>query len=277
MTNPNPQLSDQTILLTGAAGKVACRLRAPLAARCKTLLSTDIVAGESLAPNERFVRCDLTDTAAVLELVGGVNGVVHFAGYPREAGWDTLIPANIVALTNLWEAALAGGVRRVVYASTNHVVGMYPVTRRIDVDAEIKCDSRYGVTKAFAEVLARFYYEKYAIESLGLRIGRVEDQPGDQRMLSTWLHPEDLLQQVLLGLTGAVKADLLYGISANARSWCSNPPGSSYRPAHSADTYVLPARASNASTQEWPFQGGPFAAQGYVGDPARAANFYTRS
>jgi uronate dehydrogenase len=272
-----PDLSQATLMLTGAAGKVARRLRAPLAARCKTLVSTDIVEGAPVAPNERFVRCDLADGAAVMELTLGVERIVHFAGYPREADWAVLIPANIVALTNLWEAALARGVSRVVYASTNHVVGFHPVTRHIDVNAEIKCDSRYGVTKAFAEAVARFYYEKYGIESLGLRIGRVEDQPGDARMLSTWLHPEDLLQLVMLGLTGPARADLLYGISDNAQAWCGNPAGSAYRPRHSADSYTLPPAPAGSAQAEWPFQGGPFAAQDYVGDPARAAGHTNRA
>ena len=276
MTTPTAGLSTQTILLTGAAGKVARRLRAPLAKLCGELIVTDLAPVEGLAANERYVQCDLSSTSAVHGLVKGVHKIVHFAGYPREASWDTLIPANIAAVTNLWEAALEHGVRRIVYASTNHVVGFYPVTRQIDVNAEVKCDSRYGLTKAFTETLARFYYEKYGIESLGLRIGRVEDAPVDERMWSTWLHPDDLLQQVVLGLSGTVHADILYGVSANSRAWCSNPANSPYRPAHSADTYTLPAPAPGAPGTAWSFQGGPFAAQGYAGDESRAANFYTR-
>ena len=178
--------------MTGAAGKVARRLREPLARAARALLCTDLLPIDGTAwPNETQQICDLTDPAAVMQLTDGIDAIVHFAGYPREADWDTLIPANIVALTNLWEAALHNGVRRIVYASTNHVVGLHPASRRIGVDAETKCDSRYGLTKAFAESTARFYYEKYGIASLGLRIGRCEDLPLDARMMSTWLHPQD--------------------------------------------------------------------------------------
>jgi uronate dehydrogenase len=266
------------IVLTGAAGKLARRMRAPLSAMCNTLVLADIVPSASSAANETFVQCDLTDFDSVVRLLEGADSVVHFAGYPREAAWDVIIPANIVSVTNLWEAALKTGVRRIVYASTNHVVGMYPVDRMIDVNAELKCDSRYGVSKAFTETVARFYYEKFGLESLGIRIGRCEDEATDERMLSTWIHPEDLAQIVTLGITHPVAADVVYGVSANSKGWCVNPSASQfpYVPKHSADSFAEAiARASNSTaTKQWPLQGGPFADQEYVGDPARAARFY---
>lgn len=269
-------LSQSTILLTGAAGKVARRLRGPLARLCRELRVTDIAPIDGLAPNERYVSCDLADGRAVAELVKGVDKIVHFAAYPREAAWDTLIPANILGVTHLWEAALAEGIQRIVYASTNHVVGFYPTTQTIDVGAEYKCDSRYGVTKAFTEIVARFYYEKYGMESLGLRIGRVEDEPSDERMLSTWLHPDDLVQQVLLGLCAPVRADVIYGISRNSKAWCHNPdsgPLAQYTPNHSADDYPIATQTSPASPPAHHFQGGPFATQDYRGDIHRAGTF----
>jgi uronate dehydrogenase len=219
--------------------------------------------------------CDLADAQAAREVTQGVDKIVHFAGYPREAGWETLIPANVIAVTNLWEAALSQGVQRIVYASTNHVVGFHPTSSKIGVDAELKCDSRYGVTKAFTETVARFYYEKFGIESLGLRIGRVEDAPFDARMLSTWLHPEDLMQQVLLGLTQPVRADILYGISGNSKAWCTNPttgPLAGYQPRHRADDYSV----DTAAATPYHYQGGPFATQDYRGDEARAGAFTLR-
>jgi uronate dehydrogenase len=278
MTTATDTLRQQRVLLTGAAGKIGRRLREPLARLCRELVSTDVVPIGDPAPNERSVTCDLTDATALASLAQGVDAIVHFAGYPREAGWDTLIPANIVSVTNLWEAALKNGVRRVVYASTNHVVGFHPTSRHIGVDAETKCDSRYGVTKAFTESVARFYYEKYGIAALGLRIGRCEDVPTDERMLSTWIHPQDLVQQVVLGLTAPIRADILYGISDNAKAWCHNPdnPDLPYHPVHRADAYAIPAPTAGHADTTWVFQGGPFAQADYVGDTQRAAEFYLR-
>jgi uronate dehydrogenase len=278
LASKTESLTNATVVLTGAAGKVAKRLRAPLSALCKELIVTDILPVQDLQGNERYVACDLANADAVRALLSGVDKVVHFAGYPRESNWSQLIPANILSVTNLWEAALEKNIRRIVYASTNHVVGFHPVTQKIGVEAEYKCDSRYGVTKAFTEITARFYYEKYGIESLGLRIGRVEDAPIDKRMMSTWIHPDDLLQQVLLGLTGDVRADVLYGISDNRQAWCHNPAvgGLQYSPAHRADDYKLNPSSDSTAGTEWAFQGGPFASSGYVGDENRAANFYLR-
>ena len=261
-----------TIVLTGAGGKLGRRMRAPLARLCRQLVSTDIVPLAPEQANESVATTDLTDPSAVQALVDGASAVVHFAGYPREADWQTLIPANIVTATNLWEAALHAGVERIVYASTNHVVGFHPVTRHIGTNDEVKCDSRYGVSKAFTETLARFYYEKYGLASLGIRIGRCEDAPTDARMLSTWIHPEDLAQLLALGLRHPVRADIVYGISRNARAWCSNPPEVQfpYAPAHSADGYAAAIEGADAPST-WLFQGGPFADADYRGDKDRAA------
>ncbi|TAG68307.1 MAG: NAD(P)-dependent oxidoreductase, partial [Burkholderiales bacterium] len=214
---------------------------------CKTLVLADIVPLTAGNPNEICVECDLTDSRAVDALLEGADTVVHFAGYPREAAWEVIIPANILSVTNLWEGALKNKIRRIVYASTNHVVGMYPVDRKIDVSAEMKCDSRYGVSKAFTEIVARFYYEKFGLESLGIRIGRCEDEATDERMLSTWIHPQDLVDIVALGITQPVKADLVYGVSRNSKGWCINPPFEQfpYSPRHSADDYSAKIAAAS--------------------------------
>ena len=265
------------IVLTGAAGKLGRRMRGPLAQICHELVVSDVVALAAEATNETAVQCDLTDPAAVDALLEGADSVVHFAGYPREANWSTIIPANIVSVTHLWESALKHGVRRIVYASTNHVVGMHPVNQHIGVNAEIKCDSRYGVSKAFTEIMARFYYEKFGLESLGIRIGRCEDRATDERMLSTWIHPEDLASIVKLGISATVRADVVYGVSNNTRGWCSNPGKDvfAYEPRHSAEDFAqaILAQGGGASAT-WPLQGGPFAMQDYVGDVARAAGYY---
>ena len=265
--------SPETVLLTGACGKLARRLRLPLAGHYKHLRVTDLLPLEQMSDNEEPVTCDLSDRAAVEKLVDGVDAIVHFAGYPREADWEAIFPANMVATVNLFEAAMGAGVRRVVYASTNHTTGFYPNNTRIGLHDEVKPDTRYGVSKAFAETLARFYYEKFGVESLGIRIGRCEDKPTDERMMANWLHPADMVQLVKLGLEHPVRADLIYGVSRNARSPFNNAAQTiPYVPEHSADDYTLDANAPPSAV--WHHQGGPFAAQQYVGDPERAAQFF---
>ncbi len=263
----------EKIVLTGAGGKLGRRMRLPLSKLCRHLVSTDIVPLEPIVENETVSIVDLQEEAQVIELTQGADSIVHFAGYPREADWSTILSANILTSTNLWESARLNNVRRIVYASTNHVVGFHPVERHIDIHAEMKCDSRYGVSKAFTEIMARFYYEKYGVESLGMRIGRCEDLPSDERMLATWIHPDDLAEIVRLGIQGQVEADVLYGISKNSKAMCRNPvnAGLLYQPQHSADDYagLVDASQSKPATS-WLFQGGPFAENGYVGDKTRA-------
>ena len=259
------------ILLTGAAGKLGRRLRAPLSKLCTELVVSDLLPLQAEATNERAFVCDLSDTAAVGELLQGVDAVVHFAGYPREASWHTLVPANLLSTVNLWEQGVRAGVQRIVYASSNHVTGFHPTDRIIGLEDEVKADSRYGVTKAFTETLARFYYEKFGLQSLGIRIGRCEDSPTDERMFSTWIHPDDLNQIVRLGLTHPVAADLIYGVSRNSKGWWRNPaqPAVPYLPAYSADDYLLDP--ASPPGERYRYQGGHFATGEYGGDPERAA------
>ena len=263
----------EKIVLTGAGGKLGRRMRLPLSKLCQQLVSTDIVPLEPIVENETVAMVDLQVPSEVNELTKGADSIVHFAGYPREAEWSTILGANILTSTNLWESARLNKVRRIVYASSNHVVGFHPTASHIDIHAEIKCDSRYGVSKAFTEIMARFYYEKYNIQSLGLRIGRCDDLPVDERMLATWIHPADLAEMIRLGIQDQVEADVLYGISNNSRAMCSNPdsPRLPYKPQHSADDYAHDVLASKApSDTGWLFQGGPYADDDYVGDRSRA-------
>ena len=100
------------------------------------------------------MTADLTDLAACEGICAGVDGIVHLGGQSVEADWGTVLQANIVGCYNLFEAARRQGVQRVVFASTNHVIGFYRRTTRIDHAVPPRPDSRYGVSKAFGEASA---------------------------------------------------------------------------------------------------------------------------
>ena len=125
--------------------------------------------------------------AEVERAVAGVDGIVHLGGFSVEGPWDTILQANIVGCYNLFEAARRHGVERVVFASSNHVVGFYPRQRRIGVDDAVRPDSRYGVSKAFGEALAALYAYKHGLRVTCIRIGNFGDAPVDQRRLSIWI------------------------------------------------------------------------------------------
>lgn len=251
------------VVLTGAAGRLGRSLRPALAGWCKELRILDQSPLVVEHENEVAFQLDLNNQAALAEAIAGASAIVHFAGYPREADWATLLVANVAGVTSLWEAARKAGVERIVYASSNHSVGMYPRSEMLSHDALPNPDSRYGVTKVFMESVACLYASKYGLRGFGVRIGHCASQPSDARMLSHWIHPDDLSALVQVGLCADYQNELVYGASANARSWWLNTRAEAlgYRPIHSADTHIerLEAQTSSDPVAEY-FQGGSFAA-----------------
>jgi len=262
------------ILVTGAAGKVARSVRPQLSAMCKELRLTDIVPIETTGPDQTAVVADLADPAALPALVEGVDAIVHFAGYPREASWAVLLDANIRTVVNLWEAAAAAGVQRILYASSNHAVGYYARSEKIGARVPTRPDSRYGATKAFMEAVAQLYADKNGLRAFGMRIGFCGPEPLDKRMLSHWLHPDDLAQLIEVGLTADYHHEIVYGVSANSATWYDNSRAEAlgYHPRHSADIFAaaLAAKVTDNPVAER-YQGGSFAADGHIGDPERPA------
>lgn len=217
----------RTVLLTGAAGGVGAFLRESLPGYGYTLRLSDIApvpgAPEALA-------VDLTDAAAVREAVRGVDAVIHLGGLSLEDTFDRILAANIQGSYHLYEAVRAEGVRRVVYASSNHVVGFVPrpdpdtdpAARKepLRVDTPYRPDTYYGLSKCFGESLASLYADKYGVETVSVRIGSCFATPRNTRMLETWLSPADAARLFHAALIAPdVHHSVVYGTSANTRGW----------------------------------------------------------
>ena len=250
------------VLLTGAAGGLGKMLRPGLVGAADTIrLSSRSSLGEA-APHEEIVYADLADAPAV----------VHMGGQSTEAPWETIVASNIVGLINLYEAARKAGTRRIIFASSNHVIGMHPRSRRLDHASEPRPDSRYGVSKAFGEDLACLYAYKYGLSSLCIRIGSSFPEPRNRRMLSTWQSYRDLTQQIRAGLEGDYLFEIVYGVSANARGWWDNANALhlGYRPQDDSETFAPKVEGIG---EEGPvaeaLQGGGFAGKEYVGELKR--------
>ena len=162
-------------------------LRPRLKARCTTLRVSDIADLGAAAPAEEVVPARLEDRAAVLALLEGVDAVVHLGGISTEHAFDAILQANIVGTYNVYEAARRHGVKRIVFASSNHVIGFYRQDEVIDTRVPMRPDGHYGLSKAFGENLAQFYWDRYGIETVSLRIGSSFPEPKDRRMLATWM------------------------------------------------------------------------------------------
>ncbi len=261
------------VLLTGAAGDIGTRLRKLMKGVYPALRISDIRLPADLSPDEDFVQGDLADYAAVEKMVDGIEGIIHLGGFSIEGPWQTILNANIIGTYNLFEAAYRAGVKRVVFASSNHAVGFYPRSEKIGVNVTVKPDSRYGVSKAFGEALGSFYADKHGLGVTCLRIGNVNDRPIDLRRLSIWLKPEDLVQLIRIGLEHPdIHFEIFDGASDNAAAWWdnSNARRFGYKPTGVAETFRKEAEAAQANLAPDPvgdrYQGGTFCSDEYDAD-----------
>ncbi|AUA56481.1 Cholesterol dehydrogenase [Achromobacter spanius] len=219
--NPPPATTRcQRLLLTGAAGGLGQVLRPRLKPHTNILRVSDVAPLAPAEDGEETMLCDLADAAAVSSLVQGVDAIVHLGGVSVERPFEDILPANIQGVYNLYEAARVHGVRRVVFASSNHVIGFYEQGQQLDADVPLRPDGYYGLSKAYGEHLSRFYFDRYGIETVCLRIGSSFPAPKDRRMLVTWLSYDDLTDLVTRALFAPDVGHLIvYGASANRDSW----------------------------------------------------------
>ena len=257
------------LLLTGAAGGLGRVLRPRLKAYCRVLRLSDIADLGAAAAGEEVMAARLENAAAVQRLLEGVDAVVHLGGVSVEGPFEPILQANIVGAYNLYEAARRHGVKRIVFASSNHVTGFYRQDEVLDARMPMRPDGYYGLSKAFGENLAQFYFDRYRIETVSLRIGSSFPEPKDRRMLATWLSYDDLERLVVASLTApAVGHSVIYGVSANAAVWWDNTAARhiGYRALDTSE----PFRAALQARQPAPdprdpaavFQGGAFVTQG---------------
>ena len=219
MTNPR----FDTLLLTGAAGRLGTHLRRGLAPLCKTLRVSDRSEIADLRPNEEAVICDLSDAAAVLKMTEGVDAILHFGGAPLETAWETILASSICGSYNIYEGARKNGVGRVVYASSVHAIGYHKVEDQIDASAPHRPDSLYGLSKCFVEDQSRLYWDKFGIESVCCRIFSAFDQYTDRRLLWSMLTYEDCVRMVEASLTAPrVAHSIVFGTSDNKHRMVDN-------------------------------------------------------
>jgi uronate dehydrogenase len=167
------------VLITGAAGGIGRMIRPLLRGVYPTIRLSDVVDVEPEA-GEEFVNADLADMAQVERICAGMDGVIHLGASSVEDQWQPVLNNNIIGGYNLFEAARRQGVGRIVFATTNHVVGFYRRQRTIDHTVMPRPDSRYGVSKAFGEALGRMYADKYGLRVFNIRIGNVDARPADR-------------------------------------------------------------------------------------------------
>jgi len=229
------------IVLTGAGGRLGSYLREPLSKLCKNLISADIKESiGSLYKNETYIKADLSIYKEVNPIIEGATMVCHFGAIVDELSFDTLLGPNFVGSYNVWESSKQHKVKRVIYSSSVHAVGMNLKTETLTPNTPHRPDSFYGLAKCFTEDLAKMYFEKNGIEAVCLRIASCAPV-NSARSLSSWLSYDDLILLVTRAIdTPYTGYTIVYGISNNTRSNIDNSESShiGYLPKDDAEIFA---------------------------------------
>ena len=242
------------VLITGGCGKCATVLKRLQMDK----VFMDISPPVDSMKDEQFLQGDIRDTQFLLKSMIDCTVVIHLAGSTDpEQPWEQNLEHNILGTQTVLKTAAKLGIDKVIYGSSNHVVGMYEIenrpciyepghTIRVDKSALIRPDSFYGVSKASCETLGRFYAENGGPKFYAIRIGAVRTKDDDhpyayaengvregkwtrgsdeyemqvKRLKAIWQSRRDFLQMVerCIHYEGPV-FDLFYGLSNNSTRW----------------------------------------------------------
>ena len=260
------------VLVTGAAGSIGQVLTVGLTDRGHEVVAFDRVPAPegSAVPWHTGDCADADAVAAVFAAQSSqgesVEGVVHLAGVADEQSLPDSFVSHVVTTAALLDAMVEHGVRRFVYAGSNHAVGRTPRPSdgSITVDHRPRPDTFYGVGKVAAEALMSLYADRYGLDTVSCRIGSFHAEPQSVRQLSTWLSHDDGVRMFDAALTAPAPGyAVLYGISDNTRAWWDLQPGRElgYEPQDDAETFASRIASSAEDEAEASFVGGPFATE----------------
>ena len=226
------KLRYENVGITGANGHIGTVLREGLQDLYKiksfTLKATSFPS----------VVLDLSDEDRIKGSFLGLDAVIHLAADVNpNSSWESISNNNIEATYQVFEECRRSGVKRIVFASTNHVMhGNTILTTPETLDATKKNlmkltdpsnpDSLYAISKLFGENLGKLYSQQYGLEFVGLRIGWTipEDDPSVKRGISAedyiramFLSKRDCVQAFRCALEVPTQFVLGYAISNNDR------------------------------------------------------------
>lgn len=243
------------LLLTGAAGMAATGIRPLLREAGYEVSLLDVVPVAELQENETFHEGSVTDAAVLADAVAGCDAVVHLGGHSRERPWEQILHTNIDGTQKVLDAARAGGVRRVLLASSTHAIGFWPVGHADGSSLTPRPDTYYGVSKVAAEALGSVFADRFGMLVVSARIGTLAERPTSQRHRHIWLSYPDLVRLIeATATTEATGHHIVAAVSANTHGWFPLSAGRAigYDPQDDAETWA-------------PFDGAESAASDLIG------------
>ncbi|MDG4810644.1 NAD(P)-dependent oxidoreductase [Micromonospora sp. WMMD1120] len=179
------------VVVTGATGKLGRAVVTHLRAVGVDVLAVDRAGGRDPRDVDgEFLLADLTDYGQVVEAFtggvdehpGGVEAVVHLAAIPAPGlvSNATTFANNSAATYNVFAAARAAGIKRVVWASSETVLGLPfdtpPPYAPVDEEYAPRPESTYSLNKALEEEMARHFCRwDPELVMVGLRFSNVMD------------------------------------------------------------------------------------------------------
>lgn len=209
------------LLITGAAGTIGNVIYKGLQKDSRyDVIGADIEADD----RQGIVQLDIVDEARLAELTQGVDTVLHFAWIKDNGDFlGKVLEGNVSGAYKLFEAAVQNGVRRMIFASSNHATGYYKVYEKVEPDDPYRPDSFYGLSKCYIELLGRLYSDQGKISSINIRIGNFpgDDRPHSERAGHIWISERDMLQLIVCCIEADDKLTYLnlYGTSANTDNY----------------------------------------------------------
>lgn len=180
------------VLLTGPGGRIGPHILPTFHAQ----FDLKILDRRPIEGEPETIVADLSSIETLTAAMQGCDTVVHLAATSDEAPFvEELVPNNVVGLYNVFEAARAAGVKRVVFASTVQAVSYYHHGHTVQNTDLPRSVSLYGVTKAMGETMGRYYHDKHGLEFIAVRIGWFLDYEHtllkEGRANAIWLSPRD--------------------------------------------------------------------------------------
>lgn len=268
----NEEWKPNRVLITGAAGSIGRVVRRGLRGYYPHLRLMDISDLGVAEEGEELVQASILDDEALSRAMKDVDCVVHLAGINDEDNWETVLTVTIDGSYRVFEAARLAGVRRVVYASSNHAIGFYRRDQKVGLSVPLRVDGRYGVSKAFGEALGRLYADKYGMSVSCMRIGSFREKPEDVRQLMTWISHRDTIHLARRCIEYPhYHFFCIYGVSNNDRNLWDNSEVDwlDFTPRDNAEDYADEILGQPDIEDEVAklFHGGRFASVEFAGNP----------